>query len=100
MTPKNMDDVHGETAVAQIKITMARSGNCKVEGSITDHEFAKFMLQTALDVVANYHNRAKMIAGGGIMVPAYDTALVGTEAEKKLLAARHELANAMGEKRA
>jgi hypothetical protein len=90
-----MDDVHGETAVAMIKITMARSGNCKVEGSITDHEFATFMLDTAKDVVANYHNRAKLMGGNAIVVPAYDTALVGTEAEKKLLLARDELANAM-----
>jgi hypothetical protein len=32
--------------------------------------------------------------GKAIIVPAYDTALVGTEAEKKLLAARDELDNA------
>jgi len=95
MKPQNMDDLHGETAVAQIKITMARSGNCRVEGSITDYEFALFLLDTARDVVNNYHNRAKLMDGKAIIVPAYDTALVGTPQEKKLLAARDELSNAM-----
>ena len=91
----SLDDIHGATVVARISIAMDRSGACRVEGSITDYEFATFMLDTARDVVANYHNRAKLIDGKPLIVPAYDTALVGTEAEKKLLAARHELANAM-----
>jgi len=88
-----VDDLHGDTVVAKITICMARSGMMKVEGSITDHEFAMHMLDTARDVVNNYHGRA--VATGGLIVPANDTALVGTEAEKKLLAARHELASAM-----
>ena len=95
MKRTTLDDLHGETVVAVITITMARSGNCKVEGSITDHAFASFMLKTAQDVVNNYHQRAKLADGRAIIVPAYDTALVGTEEEKKLLAARHELANVM-----
>lgn len=65
----------------------------KVEGSITDYEFALNMLDTARDVVNSYHGRA--VKDGGLIVPAYDTALVGTDAEKKLLAARHELSDAM-----
>ena len=44
---------------------------------------------------ANYHGRAKLMDGKAIIVPAYDTALVGTPEEKQLLAARDELANAM-----
>lgn len=96
MRRDTLDDVHGETVVATIKITMARSGACKVEGSITDYEFAKFMLDTAMDVISNYHNRAKLLDGKALVVPAYDTALVGTESEKKLLAARDELASLMG----
>ena len=91
----SLDDLHGDTAVASITITMARSGACRVEGSITDHAFAHFMLDTARDVVNNYHSRAKLMGGQAIVVPAYDTALVGTEEEKKLLGARDELANAM-----
>lgn len=95
MKRSTLDDVHGDTAVAKITITMARSGNCKVEGSITDKAFADFMLDTARDVVANYHGRAKLMDGKALIVPAYDTALVGTPEEKQLLAARDELSNAM-----
>lgn len=94
MNPSNLDDLHGDTVVARITVSMGRSGMMKVEGSITDYEFALHMLDTARDVVTNYHGRA--VKDGGLIVPANDTALVGTDAEKKLLAARHELANAMG----
>lgn len=90
----DLDDKHGQTAVARISITMNRAGECMVEGSITDKAFAHFMLDTARDVVNNYHARA----GSKIIVPAYDTALVGTPEEKLLLAARHELADAMAGK--
>jgi len=51
------------------------------------------MLDTARDVVNNYHGRA--VKSGGLIVPANDTSLVGTESEKKLLAARDQLANVM-----
>ena len=91
MKRTTLDDLHGATTVCRIVIEMDRAGNCKVEGSITDNEIAQLMLYTAKDVVRNYHAK-----GGKIIVPAYDTALVGTEAEKKLLAARHELSDAMG----
>lgn len=93
MKRHDLDDLHGATPVAHISITMDRSGACKVEGSITDRAFAHFMLDTARDVVNSYHTR-----GGKIVVPAYDTALVGTPEEKKLLAARDELSNAMAAK--
>lgn len=95
MKPATIDDLHGDTVVAAIKISMARSGMMKVEGSITDYEFALHMLDTARDVVNSYHGRAS-VNQSSIIVPANDTSLVGTDAEKKLLAARHELANAMG----
>lgn len=94
MKPATIDDLHGDTVVAAIKISMARSGMMKVEGSITDYEFALHMLDTARDVVNSYHGRAS-VNKASIIVPANDTSLVGTDAEKKLLAARHELANAM-----
>lgn len=90
MKRADLDDRHGQTVVARIAITMNRAGECRVEGSITDRAFAHFMLDTARDVVNGYHDR-----GGAIIVPAYDTALVGTPEEKLLLAARDELANAM-----
>jgi hypothetical protein len=94
MKPASLDDLHGDTIVAQIKISMGRSGTMKVEGSITDYEFALHMLDTARDVVKNYHGRT-VASDTPLIVPAYDTSLVGTDAEKKLLAARHELADAM-----
>jgi hypothetical protein len=86
----SLDDVHGATLVCRIGIEMDRMGNVRVDGSITDKEFALLMLDTARDAVLSYHAR-----GGKIIVPANDTALVGTDAEKKLLAARHEIADAM-----
>lgn len=92
MKPQSMDDLHGDTVVARITVSMGRSGMMKVEGSITDYEFALHMLDTARDVVTNYHGRDST---NKIVVPAYDTALVGTDAEKKLLAARHQLADCM-----
>jgi len=88
-----LEEMHGDTVVARITISMARSGMMKVDGSITDHEFAMHMLDTARDVVNNYHGRA--VKDGGLIVPAYDTSLVGTDSEKKLIAARDELDNAM-----
>ena len=90
-----LDDLHGDTTVATITISMARSGARRVEGSIPDHAFATFLLATARDVVNNYHGRAQLMEGKALIVPAYDTALVGTPEEKRLLAARHELADAM-----
>lgn len=90
MKRADLDDRHGQTVVARIEIVMNRAGECRVEGSITDKAFAHFMLDTARDVVNGYHAR-----GGAIIVPAYDTALVGTKEEKLLLAARDELSNAM-----
>lgn len=90
-----IEEIHGDTPVCSITITMARSGACRVEGAITDHAFATFLLDTARDVVNNYHSRAKLSDGKAIVVPAYDTALVGTPEEKLLLAARDELDDAM-----
>lgn len=94
MKRHTVDDLHGDTVVAEITIRMARSGMMRVAGSITDHEFAMHMLDTARDVVNGYHGRVKD-SDSPLIVPAYDTSLVGTDSEKKLLAARHELADAM-----
>lgn len=93
---QSLDDIHGATVVCKIVVTMDRGGNMKVEGSITDEDYAVLMLDSARDVVKNYHSRRRMGQGPQLMVPANDTALVGTNAEKKLLLARDELANAMG----
>lgn len=90
----SLDNLHGDTIVSQITISCARSGAMKVEGSITDYHYAMAMLKTAEDVIRNYHKRIVGVPDA-IIVPAYDTALVGTDAEKRLLAARDELADAM-----
>ena len=68
MSRQTLDDLHGEVAVAQITVTMTRNGNCKVEGAITDHDFAKFMLDTARDVVNNFHQRKQIMEGKGVIV--------------------------------
>lgn len=94
-TPVSMDDLHGDTPVAFIGITLMRSGLMKMEGSITDEKFVGYMLETAKDTMRNYHAKQKLGQRSPILVPAYDTALVGTPEEKQLLAARHELADAM-----
>lgn len=93
---RDPDDLHGDTIVAEIVIHMRRNGCMSVAGSINDHEYARFLLQTALDTLTSYHAR-KRLGQTPIIVPAHDTALVGTEQEKKLLAARDELSNAMAE---
>jgi hypothetical protein len=92
---RDLDDLHGDTVVAEIVIQMRRNGCMSVQGSINDHEYAKFILDTARDTLNTYHAR-KRLGMDAIIVPAYDTALVGTEQEKKLLKARDELSDAMG----
>lgn len=93
--PVNLDDLHGDTPVAFIEITLLRSGVMRMAGSITDEKFVGYMLETAKQTMKNYHAQQKLGNRSAILVPAYDTALVGTPEEKKLLAARHELADAM-----
>jgi hypothetical protein len=91
----DLDNVHGDTVVSVITIKMRRNGIMSVEGSITDEVYARCLLDTARDTLTNYHIQQKLGKRSPIIVPAYDTALVGTDAEKKLLAARDELSNAM-----
>ena len=95
MKRDNLDDLHGDTIVAHIEISMARNGCVRIAGSITDEDFARFLLDTARGTLDNYHIQQKLGNRSAIIVPAYDTAMVGTPEEKKLLAARHELADAM-----
>lgn len=66
-----------------------------VEGSITDEAYAKFLLDTARDTLTNYHIQQKLGNRSPILVPAHDTALVGTPEEKKLLTERDKLSDAM-----
>jgi hypothetical protein len=90
-----LDALHGDTVVATITITLARSGLMRIDGSITDEKFTAYMLETARETLKNYHAKQKLGQRSPILVPAYDTALVGTPEEKALLAARHDLADAM-----
>lgn len=94
---KDVDDIHGDTVVFEIVIQMRRNGCMSVQGNINDHEYAKYILDTARDTLDTFHAR-KRLGIDTIIVPAHDTALVGTEQEKKLLIARDELSNAMGGK--
>jgi hypothetical protein len=93
--PVSMDDLHGDTPVAAIGITLMRSGLMRIDGSITDEKFVAYMLDTARDTLKSYHAKQKLGQRSPIIVQAHDTALVGTPEEKLLLNARHELANAM-----
>lgn len=95
MKPKSLDDLHGLTCVAHIDIRMDRSGAMRIAGSITDEAAALAMLDAAKDTLRNYHAKQKLGLRSKIIVPGYDTALVGTDYEKKLLSARDELSNAM-----
>jgi hypothetical protein len=74
---------------------MLRSGLMRIAGSITDEVFARHMLDTARATLDNYHIQQKLGKRSPIIVPAHDTSLVGTPAEKALLNARHALADAM-----
>lgn len=91
----DLDDLHGDTPVAFIGITLLRSGVMKMEGSITDEKFVMHMLDTARDTMVSYHAKQKLGQRSPILVAADDTAIIGTPEEKRLIAARDELSNAM-----
>lgn len=91
----DLDDLHGDTPVACIEIVLLRSGMMRLAGSITDEKFTQHMLDTAKETLRSYHAKQKLGQRSQIIVPADDTSLVGTPEEKRLLAARDQLANAM-----
>lgn len=93
---RDPDDLHGDTVVFEIVISIRRNGAMSVAGNINDHQYAKMVLESAIDSLGTYHARKRLGQGEGIIVPAHDTAIVGTEQEKALLKARDELSNAMG----
>lgn len=93
--PATLDDIHGDTVVATLTISVTRAGNMSLAGSLTDEAYIQFMLETALQYMKGYHAQQKLGNRSAILVPAHDTALVGTPEEKRLLAARDELSNAM-----
>lgn len=74
--------------VAWLNIRMTRDGAMRFEGTITDYRSLLAMLDTAR---ASILENMKADQAGRIHVPGYDTALVGTEHEKKLLKAVEDL---------
>lgn len=92
---RDPDDLHGDTVVASLEINLRRNGAMSVGGSITDEVYALHLLDTARDTVKNYHAQRRLGNRSQLVVPAYDTSLVGTPEERALLAARDELSNAM-----
>jgi hypothetical protein len=92
---QTLDDLHGDTVVANLTLQCFRSGVMSVQGSVTDVPYVLAMLDTAREIVLNSHARRKLTHGDMAIIPAYDTALVGTPEEKLLLEARHQLADAM-----
>ena len=92
MSVGDPDDLHGETVVAFLEIKLRRSGAMSVAGHINDLAFGLHLLDTARETLKNHH--AQLAAGtrGGLIVPAYDTSLVGTPEERKLFDARGEIA--------
>jgi len=83
-----LDEMVAGTIVGFLEIKMRRDGMMSIGGTITDEPTVLAMLDTARSTLVS---QFKQNREGKIIVPAYDTALVGTPMEKKLLAAREEL---------
>jgi hypothetical protein len=92
---QTLDDIHGDTVVCTLELKTFRSGVMSVGGSVTDYHYALAMLETAKGILQSTLERRKLLTDVPQIVPAYDTALVGTPHEKALLKARDELSDAM-----
>jgi len=78
----------GNTVVGFLEIKMRRNGMMSIGGTITDEKSILAMIDTArATLVENF----KANREGKIIVPAYDTALVGTDHEKRLIGAIDDL---------
>lgn len=82
------EDEFGNTVVAFLEIKLRRNGMMSIGGSITDQEYVLKMIDTARATLVENFKRERE---GKIIVPAYDTALVGTPQEKKLIQATNDL---------
>lgn len=91
----SLDDLHGDTVVASITVSLSRAGNMSLAGSLTDTAYILYMLETAVQYMKEHEIKRSLGERSQLIVPAYDTALVGTPEEKRLLAARDELSDAM-----
>jgi hypothetical protein len=90
----DLDNLHGSPVVAKLVIELHRDGSMSVAGSLTDEVYDLFLLDTARDTIKAYHAQRRAGLRGQLVVPAYDTALVGTPEERKLIQARDQLDNA------
>jgi len=95
MKRQSMDDLHGDVQVAAITVTLARSGNMSIAGTITDENYVLGMLETAAQYLRSQQARRGLEEGSRLIVPSYDTALHRTPLEQKLIAARDDVADAM-----
>jgi hypothetical protein len=91
---KDADNLYDDTVVAEVLIQMRRNGCMSVAGSIEDYQYAKFLLDTASDTLGTYHAKKRLGKGSPLIVPAHDTALIGTPEEKLLLKSVEDLHNA------
>jgi len=92
---QTLDDLHGDVTVASVTVTLSRAGNMSIAGTITDEDYILMMLESARDYLANQQARRRLEQGARLVVPSYDTALHRTPQEQALIAARHEIADAM-----
>lgn len=73
MNKHTLDEIASDAPIARIEIVLYGSGMVRVEGQITDKEFALKMLDVARDTVLNYHARRKLEHGDTVIVPGCDT---------------------------
>lgn len=81
-------DPFGETVVVFVEIKMMRSGLMSIGGSITDEKAILAMIDTARSTLVESFRANRE---GKIIVPGYDTAIVGTDYEKRLIGATDQL---------
>jgi hypothetical protein len=93
---KHVDPPFGETVVAFLEIKLRRDGLMSIGGSITDEKAVLGMIDSARATLVEEFKRQNKKAGA-IIVPGYDTALTGSDYEKKLLDATGQLVKAQEE---
>lgn len=89
------DDLHGDVQVASVTVTLTRSMNMSIAGTITDEDYILKMLESATEYLRNQKARRSLTGGAQLVVPGYDTALHRTPEEAKLIEARNQISNAM-----
>lgn len=92
---QTLDDLHGDVVVASVTITLTRNLNMAISGTITDENYILKMLDSARDYLLSQRARRGLESGHRLVIPGYDTALYRTPEEAALIAARHEVSDAM-----